>query len=173
MNLVSSKVEYKGEPAPPAPPPVATKKLREVDVSDDDLSQAKRTLYSEFSNRPRPIEITAMLNVALNEAQRRKVPVQKVLQDGNFFQGVTNKRYATSSELKGPDKEAYAFVSSVVDQAVEKGLDDHTKGATHFVHVTSGPNKNAVVTMTEKEFEQYLKRKGKERDAYALSLVGL
>ncbi len=173
LDLFSSHLTATNGPPPP-PPPVAT--IRDIPFSTQAALQAKKSIFSEISDRLKPIEVTAMLNVAVNKARETKKPIEQILTDPNFFQGVTNKRYATSSNPQGQDKTTWDFVNKTVDEALAGNLPDHTKGATHFVHITSGPYKNAAVTMTEKEFTTYLskgKPDSKERNDYALKLLGL
>lgn len=171
-SLFASKVSADNTAAVVQAPAVT--KVRGVDFTPDTVDQAKRSLFSEFSNRTSsPVQITGMLNVAVNKALSSGKPLDSVLTDPNFIQGVSNKRYSTTSNLQGKEKDVYDFVSKTVDEALRTGLNDHTKGATHFVYVTGGPHKNDLVTMSEKEFATYLAHQGSSaRDAYAASLLG-
>lgn len=175
-GLQPSTVKYEkpGQENPIIFQPRQTVNLRGIETDMNTINQAKRSIMSEISNRLKPVEVTAMLNVAVNKAKQEGRDLADVLSDPDFFQGVTNKRYnlAATSSFEGPDKVTWDFVNKVIDNAVKGGLQDHTGGATHFVHVTSGPLKNSVVTMNEDEFSEYLSRKGKARDIYAQSLLG-
>ena len=147
--------------------------FRDMRVTPDEILQAKRSIFSEISNRFVPIEVKSMINVAVNKAKAEGKSLMEVLTDPDFFQGTTNRRYATTTgQLKGREKMTWDFVDRIVNDAL-KGLNDNTQGATHFVHITSGAHKNKLVTMREDEFAKYLGLKGKDRDSYALSLVGL
>ena len=150
-----------------------TPEIRGQKFDDATSTQAVNTILSEVSNRMKPVEVTAMLNVAVNAAKAKGISVQKVLTDPNFFQGLTDKRYkaASSGKLAPGDQKVKDFVQKTVQDAITKGLPDHTGGATHFVHITTGKNKDSVVTMTEKEFTRYLRHTGMGRDLYAESLI--
>lgn len=155
-------------PAPVAEP--ATQfSYRGVPVSDQERQQLKQAIFSEVSNRHSPIEISAMANVAVNKAAAEKRALSQVVTDPKFFQGVANKRY--SEVPQGEDAHIMALVNQTVDKQLNDNAPDHTIGATHFVHVTSGDKKGSLVTMTEKEFAKYLSKKDGQRDVYAESLI--
>ena len=154
---------------PPLAP--APKLLKQQPVDTNTAEQFKRSIFSEVSNRLVPAEVHGMMNAAVNQAIRSKKPLADLLVDPNYFQGVANKRYATSADVQGKDKDTWDFVSRTVDEAINTGLGmDNTDN--HFVHITSGEHKDKLVTMSEDEFGVYLSKKGKDRDAYAASLLG-
>lgn len=155
------------QPAAPAPAPQVS--YRGVPVSDEERGQLKKAIFSEVSNRQNPIEVSAMTNVAFNRATANKKGLGEVVNDPKFFQGITNKRY--SEVPQGEDAQVMDFVGKEVDKQLNDNAPDHTIGATHFVHITSGDKKGSLVTMTEKEFAKYLGKKDGQRDAYAESLL--
>ncbi len=166
LDLVSSHVSATNPPVA-EPQPVD---IRGVQAKPQDVQKLKQAIFSEVSNRLSPIEITAMANVALNKAKQEGKPLGEIVSDPNFFQGITNTRYATNTP-EGPDKKVADFINATIDEYLAGNGADHTNGATHFVHITKGKGKDKLVTMNEKEFSNYLSKKGSERDVYAESLL--
>ena len=170
----ASTEEY-NKPNKPLVPNTPPKMIRDVPIQNNEISQLKRTIYSEVSNRLLPIEVKTMMNVAINESKRSGRPLMDIITDKNFFQGIMNKRYATSTAPIGDDKIIQDFVNKTVDEALNGNLEDNTNGANHFIHITSGPHKDKIVSMNEEEFVHYWKglKSEKEKNDFAIALLGL
>lgn len=133
-----------------APPPPKTYQIhdRGVSLTDDDLEEARKILFSEISNRApdkQVFESKIILNTALNRMREhagRKTPktLKQVLQEPNQYQGYNSKQYqlAASGKLDALAQKKMATVERVLAELREKGLQDTTDGSVYYVHKPDG-----------------------------------
>lgn len=124
-------------------------KDRGVDISDDDLSEAQKILFSEVSNRTpdrQAFESKIILNTALNRMKQHKdrgtpKTLTQILQEPNQYQGYNSPQYkvaSATSTMDAPSKKKMAQIESVLAEIRANGLADNTNGSAFYTHKKDG-----------------------------------
>ncbi len=137
--------------------PAKNYKLRGIDVSEEDLSELKKVLFSEISNRPddkKKLESDVILNTVLNRIPEHKkygknYTIKDIVQMPNQYQGYEPKgrfdekgNYLSESQyqiyskpdLDEPTRKKKEFVDNYVEQLKTNDIIDNTEGAFYYIH---------------------------------------
>ena len=154
-NAMSTSPTIKKEEKKTEVPNKYVIKNRGLELTDDDIQEAKHILFSEISNRDddkKSLEAKVILNTALNRmvAYRERGEnknLKEILQSPNQYQGYSpdglkkgNKtvesQYQKSvlGKLDEPSKQKKQVVDSLVDELKNGDYEDNTNGAYYYTH---------------------------------------
>lgn len=122
---------------------------RGVNVTDQDLEEAKKILFAEVSNRKperQQFESKIILNTALNrmkQYQEKGTPktLTQVLQEPNQYQGYNSPQYklaAASTTMDVPSMKKIKVIEGVLADIRNNGLADSTNGSVFYSHKPDG-----------------------------------
>lgn len=148
--------------------------VRGMAITEGDLTEAEKILYSEISNRKgskQNLELKHIIDTALNRMKEKNgATLTQILQAPNQYQGyapkgTTRKGKVTESEYqrvtKGQfDEEKMAIVRAALDDLRNGKFDTGSTGATNYVHATDG---TIWVGKTIQEAKQLARRHEKSR----------
>lgn len=130
----------------PRPQPIVEAK-RNVPLSQDDINELRRIVFSEVSNRSvdkQDLETRVLLNTALNRvAENRKrgthLTLRDVLTQPNQYQGYGTTLYKAYDRphdvlTKERKRRLDAIIDNMVKEIEEGRFEDNTGGAFFYVH---------------------------------------
>ncbi len=117
---------------------------RKVSVTEDDLSEAEKILFSELSNKgseaSRKDEARKILNTAINRVVQSKGKSLKDILTTGEYQGLGTKQYdlASSTSLDAPSKAKLELIRSVLEEVRQGKLKDNANGSVFYKHDKTG-----------------------------------
>lgn len=145
MDFISRSFNYKKPEDAPMKFPI---KDRNLEVTDEDLEEARKILFSEVSNRSperQAFEARIIANTALNRMAQyaeRGTPktLSEVLREPNQYQGLGTPQYelAASGNMDYPSKKKMEVIEAIIEEIKNKGLEDNTDGSVFYIHEPDG-----------------------------------